>query len=128
MGLWGHPANVDLGEGSQSLLYKSGAFPEGTPVGCGSGIPNPCTFGVLIDFCCQDRLCPGVAGKVFDIGGAPSLPLSPILWFGSLRVEAYPGFPWGSDSKPPLAGSCTASEELSLGWEGGVSSEEQDLG
>lgn len=64
------------------------------------GFQPPPPLERLIDFCGWDRLCPGVAGKVFDIGQArasafsfslsPShtLPpyLSSLIWFGSVGV------------------------------------------
>lgn len=47
----------------------------------------PPPFEGLIDFCGQDRLCPGVASKVFDSGLSISLPTpTPHLEVSEARI------------------------------------------
>lgn len=101
---WGH-AKVDLEGGSQTLLYKSGAFPEEPGVGCGSGSPTTCTFGVVDGF-----VWPGQAVPRCGRQGVSSLNLYPPSFSGMgwLRLE-------GSAQRPEHPGLLLSSDSSLLG-------------
>lgn len=110
------------------------------------GFQPPPPLERLIDFCGGDRLCPGVAGKVFDIGQArlsafsfslSLLPPPPSSHPIFLPLSGLGRWEWrASDSCCPRLqlGSAgldvpQAQRSLALGGEGGVCPlEEQDLG
>ena len=115
-------ARQELSQQGLGLALVQGSYP-----------PPPLEW--LIDFCGQDRLCPGVAGKVFAAGHR-SIALfpapSPLIWKVGMDTAQRPEQPDSLSGCDPslLWLKLPQARRISSLWEeGGVFPlEEQDLG
>lgn len=99
------------------FLISEALSQKGPRLALVQGFQPPPPLERLIDFCGWDRLCPGVAGKVFDIGRARlsafSFSLSPLPHAPTLSF--FPYLVWVGGSGEPTTPAVSVSGLVLLG-------------